>query len=440
MASDPQLISGGFNPWLHRHRVKVNKTMRKQFDSKHLLYTLLRKSGRKHAAIGRNIEIQVETQLPWGGIGWRQDASGGLAEGDKTEVSNLTFVQKYGYHTIELTHPVIRQSSSAKKAWMKAKLLEMQNSMHVLAMAESMACHRDGTGALAKVDDQSIDTTLQLEAPAIGTVADFVPGVLHIEPGMRLSRAVEANRNAGAVVNGDGPYTVTAVDRSTNIITLDGVATILDNDYLYLADQDDDNSGQEPLGLFGIVSKTKDIGGESDGTGQLDRSANEWSQSNTDDSLGAFTTEMFFDAFVKIEETSSFSGKMKCITTPAILNKWALLQMPLRRLGDDPKKDGGSGKIKDGYVGLEFQMRNYVCEAWSDPRAYTGVAYLLDMEALGYTEDGPPSWMGIEEGNTWDNVKNSSGRRTNKYEASCFHYSEYFAKNFKSLWRGTGIT
>lgn len=174
------------------------------------------------------------------------------------------------YHIGVLDSLTLERGKSNKAALVDAIDTTIKGALEELANNQSVDAYRDGTGALGQVGSSGISTT-SLTLSNIEDVDNF-------EVGMEI---VFAATKTGALRNSGASATITAINRSTGVLTSDSnwtaqVAAAADADYLFRKGDAPNNTGSllKMTGLGGWVPLTSPSASES--FFGVDRSHDSW--------------------------------------------------------------------------------------------------------------------------------------------------------------------
>jgi hypothetical protein len=192
---------------------------------------------------GKNAFIGVE----WETLGGTDSIAEGatLPTPEPGDYNRLTIGMKYHYARFRITGPVIDASANDPGAFAPALQREMKSKITSFLRHANRMMMGDSSGALARVDDASPDTTLGVDA-AYG-IANDDNGTLFITPNMNL--AFYSAKSGGTA---RGSARVTGVNKSTGIITIDADPGVSNNDFVTR----ELSSENELMGLLGHIDTT----------------------------------------------------------------------------------------------------------------------------------------------------------------------------------------
>lgn len=191
---------------------------------------------------GRGYTFLARTARNWR-LGYRPEGTTGVGAAGNTGLAQSTVTLTYAYAPEVMTGQAINLSKGAERAFMAAKALELKYDMlDLMAHINVVMVGAERGGQLAQV----------LTAAAGSFVASTVgglPGALYIISGMYV--------DAGAV--GGGALTTTAnlvsaVNYTTNTVTLTTADTLTVGDAVYLAGEAAPTTGAFPYTAEGLIS------------------------------------------------------------------------------------------------------------------------------------------------------------------------------------------
>jgi hypothetical protein len=190
---------------------------------------------------GKNAYIGVE----WETLGGTDSiAEGGtLPTPEPGDYNRLQIGMKYHYARFRITGPVIDASANDPGAFAPALQREMKSKITSFLRHANRMMMGDSSGALARVDDGSPDTTLGVDA-AYG-IADDNNGTLFFTPNMNVG--FYSAKTGGTA---RGAARITAVNKSTNIITINALPSGTSNNDFITRELSSEN---EMMGLLGII-------------------------------------------------------------------------------------------------------------------------------------------------------------------------------------------
>lgn len=218
----------------------------------------------------------------------------------------------------------LERGKSNKAALVDAIDSCVKGALEEIANNQSVDAYRDGTGALGQVKSSSGISTTSLTLNNIEDVDNF-------EVGMEL---VFAATKTGALRNSGASATITAIDRSTGVLTSDSnwtaqVAAAADSDYLFRKGDAPNNTGSllKLMGVGGWIPLTSPSASESHFG--VDRSVDAWRYAGVrhDGSGGSAVKDELLKLCTKIFRSSNRRAKPEYIFMNPIDLESLLLDM-----------------------------------------------------------------------------------------------------------------
>ena len=247
------------------------------------------------------------------GIGSRSEDAFLPVPGNPTFVNGRVSLKK----TIAVTQMYRNIMANAVKSkaafanWAEVELTKTERALRADLDRQAIGY---GAGILCMIDDATLDTTLDIDAP-YGLASD-TKGWL---PGLRRGMKIVAGPNAdGSALRSDGACrTILSVDKSGNsnggTLTLDGTAVALgwaNNDYLFRGDSLGNNAPEdgvevEMMGLLGMI----DDGTILDTFQNISRTDyDEWKAQVVDASAAPYSTYATETLFMKMADDAEELG------------------------------------------------------------------------------------------------------------------------------------
>jgi len=355
---------------------------------------------------GKNAFIAVE----WETLGGTDSISeeGTLPTPEPGDYNRLQIGMKYHYARFRITGPVIDASASDPGAFAPALQREMKSKITSFLRHANRMMFGDSSGALARIDDASPDTTLGVDA-AYG-IANDDNGTLFLTPNMNLTFA-----SAKTSGTNRGTARVTAVNKSTDIITVNADPGVSNNDFIFRENSSDDGTGttKEMMGLLGIIDTTdfvttlQNINGSTETRWQAQHRTG--STAGTNEALTLLRMQLLWD-----DVTFSGGGQPKFI----LCNQRTALTYAMMAKRENITTNKMS--LDGGWSGLDFNGQAPVI---ADVMCPPNRMFYVTPETLRLYEMARPQWLDRGTG-----VLKQVGD-TDVFQATYYWYSELGVSN-----------
>jgi hypothetical protein len=326
---------------------------------------------------------------------------GVLPSPQKSTILNMEVGMAYHYAVIEITRQLIATSRTSPGAFAQAIDTEVNSARKSLQenLARQMV-FGDGTGWLARVSSGGGTTSLVMRAQPTHV---GMPGVRNLRKGM----VIDAYDGTSGAANKTGDsLTITAINDSTNTVTISAAGTIANGDYIFL----EDSFRVEGQGLAGIVDDGTRVGTFQN----LSRTTYPNLACNTlgnGGTLRAWSRKLMDTAAAKAKQRNGYGWPS------AIYSRLEVQQVAADVLAQDRRYDAKTMKLDNGYEAL----------AWTTPGGtlpWIDDYYCRDNE-VQFVHEGDLVRYVLEEiqfdrftGTMW--VEN--GDRKHAYEARLFTF------------------
>ena len=366
--------------------------------------------GSKHLSDG-NVEVQFATRMGRSqGTGARNE-NGNLPTAGQAKDARASIFLKYQYGQIQGSGQVFKQVSSNTQGfvdWMKREMTDIKESLN---RSLNRQVYGDGTGTLALVATQATTAT--------SVVVDDVH-FLEVDQIIDILTAATLANNPPTRGN-TAPLKITAIDESTNTITVTGgTVTAAVGSALVIADADgvENNWDKEWEGLGLIL-----------GTGVLHAinpsTYPRWKPGYTESSVGTLAE---LDLTHLVQGIHRQGGKVSdLLTTFGVVNAyWSALQGLRRYKGDEKLTGGGTTPTFQSVLGDIPITPDWACP--------DGTLYAINKSELYLHQLADWAWMDMD-GSMWARVPNKDA-----YAATMFQYSNIGTFRRNTHGKLSGIT
>ncbi len=302
------------------------------------------------------------------GVGSRSENAVLPAPGNESFVY-ISDPLRHHYGLFNITGQLLKASESSEGAFKRALSVEMEGTVDSLKRKVNIDAYGDGTGVLATTTaSNSGDTTLAVDTTVNLEVGDIVDVVDYSGP------TYKANAR-----------TITAIDRSTLVVTLSGAnITCASDDDLIRASSDstsgtpNNDKDQVINGLASIVDSTGTLHG-------LAQSSYAWWASTEIAAASAVVGDNLLRQLTdSIGRESGDEENLVMITTRGIRNRYANTLTAYKRFND-----AQAVKLRGGFTALMFDEKPIVV----DDHCPVGTIYCLNTDQLFWSQMSDWDWM-----------------------------------------------
>lgn len=278
---------------------------------------------------------------------------------------------RFHYGLFNITGQLLKASESNEGAFKRALTVEMDGTIDALKRKVNIDGYGDGTGALALVasgDGGSGNVTITVDTTVGLDVGDVVDVLTIAGP------TYKANAR-----------TVTAINRSTKVVTLSGANITRSVGDALVRASTDSTSGTPNNDLNQTINGLENIVKATGLLHTLNQSSNAWWASTEINAAGAVVGDNLLRQLVdSVGFASGDEEKLVMITTRGIRNRYANTLTAFKRFND-----AQSVKLHGGFTALMFDEQPIVV----DDNCRPGYLYALNVGQLFWSQMSDWDWM-----------------------------------------------